>query len=75
MGLMQSDLTRQRDVRCRTGDKQIEVSRRHSPRMALDVVVGERSPVEFHNDVLGLAGIQAHPLESLQLLDRARTGA
>ncbi len=65
---MQSDLIRQRDVRCRTGDKQIEVSRRHSPRMALDIVVGESSPVEFHNDVLGLAGIQAYSLESLQFL-------
>jgi len=68
---MQSDLTRQRDVGRRTGDKQIEVSRRHSPRMTLDVVVGERSPVEFHDDVLGLAGIQAYSLESLRFFYRA----
>ena len=72
---MQSDLTRQRDVRCRTGDKQIEISGRDSPRMALDVIVGERSPIESHDDVLGLAGIQAYSLEALQFFYWARDGS
>src|SRR5580692_5466971 len=75
MGLMQSDLTRQRDVGCRTGDKQIEVSGRDSPRMAHDVIVGERSPVEFPDEVLGLARIQAYSLEALQFFYWARDGS
>jgi hypothetical protein len=72
---VQGHLSGQFDVGRRTGDKQIEVSRRDSPRMALDVIVGERSLVEFHDDVLGLARVQAYSLEALQFFYRARNGS
>jgi hypothetical protein len=72
---MQSDLTRQRDLRRRTSDKQIEVSRRHRPCVVLDVIIGERSPIEFHDDVLGLTRIQAYSLEAFQFFYRARNGS
>jgi hypothetical protein len=72
---VQSYLSGQLDVDCRTGNEDVKVSGRNRPGMTLDVIIGERSLVKLDGDVPGLTRIQVYFGKTFQFLDGTRDGS